>query len=65
MELEVALLSWSKSEGVRCLGRARDPELVELVRSHLISNLSADGVAEFDLHLVGPLPENGGSDDDV
>ena len=44
MDFEIALLAWSErhdQDGVRCLGRTRDPHLVEAVREHLIQRLDA------------------------
>lgn len=42
MALEVALLDWSDTNGMRLLGRSRDPAVIETVRDHLAERLGAE-----------------------
>ena len=52
MTVEIALLEWGdRSGGIRLLGRSTAPDLVELVRHHLVSELQS----ERPPRAVGPL----------
>ena len=70
MTIEVALIQTDPNWGVKILGRCRDPELVEVVREQLVTELNTQEIPSSPLlRIVNPEPDrdslesDGGHDD--